>query len=77
MAVSLATLRVLETGEPGIDVARDAAFVAEHSLGEYSALAAAGAFSIQRYGEAAAHARPGDAKATAGRGRCDGRTPWA
>lgn len=45
MAVSLATLRVLEA-EAGIAVAKDAAFVAGHSLGEYSALAAAGSFSI-------------------------------
>ncbi|MCO5129096.1 MAG: ACP S-malonyltransferase [Xanthobacteraceae bacterium] len=45
MAVSLATLRVLEA-EAGISVARDAAFVAGHSLGEYSALAAAGSFSV-------------------------------
>jgi [acyl-carrier-protein] S-malonyltransferase len=45
MAVSLATMRVLET-EGGISLARDAAFVAGHSLGEYSALAAAGSLSI-------------------------------
>jgi [acyl-carrier-protein] S-malonyltransferase len=45
MAVSLATLRVLEA-EAGFSVARDAAFVAGHSLGEYSALAAAGSLSI-------------------------------
>src|SRR2546430_6058355 len=37
MAVSLAAMRVLES-EDGIEVARDAAFVAGHSLGEYSAL---------------------------------------
>lgn len=45
MAVSLAALRVLET-DAGLDIGRDAACVAGHSLGEYSALAAAGCLSV-------------------------------
>jgi len=45
MALSLAILRILEN-EMGLDVSRHARLVAGHSLGEYSALCAARAFSI-------------------------------
>lgn len=45
MAVSLAVMRTLAT-EAGLDLKRDVKFVAGHSLGEYSAHAAAGTFSI-------------------------------
>lgn len=64
MAVSLAVVRVLER-EVGITLKQSAALVAGHSLGEYSALAAARSFSIadaarllRRRGEAMQRAVP-------------------
>ena len=70
MAVSIATLRVLES-EAGFSVAKDAAFVAGHSLGEDRA---GGSRQPQRfrYGAAAAHPWARDAKGGAGRRRRHG-----
>lgn len=45
MANAIATLRVLEK-EGGVSLAQKCDFVAGHSLGEYTALCAAGAFSL-------------------------------
>ncbi len=44
MAVSIAAIRVLEAR--GVDIRKQIAYVAGHSLGEYSALCAAGMFTL-------------------------------
>ena len=64
MANAIATLRA-----SGIDLDAKADFVAGHSLGEYSALCAAGAFDLADHRAAAEAARPGDAGGGAGGAR--------
>lgn len=47
MAVSLAVARILQKEKPDLLTRTQCAYVAGHSLGEYSALTAAGSFNIQ------------------------------
>ena len=76
MATSLAALRALES-EAGLDVARDVAFVAGHSLGEYSALCAAGALTLEDAARLLRIRGAGDAEGRSGRRRRDGGDPRA
>ena len=68
MANALATLRA-----SGIDLQAKADFVAGHSLGEYSALCAAGHLRSRHHRAPAEAARPGDAGGGAGGRGGDGR----
>ena len=71
MAVSLAVVRILEK-DGGKPLPALASHVAGHSLGEYSALAAAGALQARRHRAASEAARPVDAEGRAGRRRRHG-----
>ena len=76
MAVSLAVLRVLES-EGGITLKEKAVLVAGHSLGEYSALAAAQSFSIADTARLLKLARPVHADAPCRQGAAPWRPCWA
>ena len=68
--------RALESG-PASTSPADAAFVAGHSLGEYSALCAAGALTLEDTARLLAHSRRGDAEGRPGRRGRDGGDPRA
>ena len=73
MATSLAAFRALQSEGLGLD---GVDYVAGHSLGEYSALAIAGALSVADTARLLRKRRAGNAIGGAGwRGR-DGRYPW-
>src|SRR6266852_600832 len=74
MAVSLAAMRVLEA-EAGVSLARVAKFVAGHSLGEYSALAAAVAPCRRRFRSAPAPWRRSSGSTSTRRSRSPPRPP--
>ena len=72
LTVSIAALRFLRARDGAAPVA-----VAGHSLGEYSALVAAGALRVRRRRPAGPPAREVHAGGRSGRGRRDGRHPGA
>ena len=75
MAVSMAVMQVLEQ-EKGLDLASQIKYVAGHSLGEYSALAAAKAIRPERYRKTSADPWSGHAAGRSRRRRRYGRTSW-